>query len=121
MKSFLLIALLAAASCHLVIINGVETDLSENISLAPGVAQSFTNPFFFSVSISCTVSTPDSSDVIDIDLNGSGSVNGVSESGNFDYTVENGQTFEISAGASASVSLTNKGKSTVTADCDLSL
>ena len=118
MRAILLILLVAFASTHIITI---QQDLSETITLAPNTPQTISNPLSTPLTYSCVISTSDADDVIDIDLTGTGSVNGVSESGNFTYTVKDGETLTIVSGAGSELSLTNTGASTVVANCEYSL
>ena len=79
------------------------------------------NPLFFGVSASCKVSTQDESDILDGKiLKGSGTLNGQTITSNTTLTIKNGESFNITASAFASVEITNKGSNTVHADCSLS-
>jgi hypothetical protein len=101
---------------------GKLTDDLSSYDFMPNTPVVIANPLWFGISGKCTVKTNDTSDVIvGSILKGSGTLNGQTITSATTLTVKKGDTFTITASASAEVSITNKGKSNVHADCSLDL
>jgi hypothetical protein len=94
-----------------------------SFDFAPNQAQSIPNPLGSQISLNCKLSGSDASDTFfGIMKSGTGSVNGqqVPASG-ISFTVKNGDVVNLVGSAGSEVSITNKGASSVHADCDLAL
>lgn len=95
--------------------------ISQKITLSPGKPFEITNPLFFKISVSCNITTTDSSDnVFGKVLKGKASLNGNPiPSDGIIVEVHNGDVFKIEAEKFTKASLTNNGSNDVVADCSV--
>jgi len=108
-----------------IIYKKVSKVLKENsighYDFAPNTPVQISNPLVWSVSASCHVHTADpTDDLAGTMVSGTGSLNGKDVGKGLTLTVKDGDSFTISASAWAEVEITNKGVTTLHADCSLS-
>ena len=89
----------------------------------PNTAQSIPNPLGSDITLKCTITSTDASDVMAGQMvSGTGSVNGQTvPAGGISFTVKNGDVVTLQGSGSSEVSITNQGSNKVHADCDLAL
>jgi hypothetical protein len=94
-----------------------------SFDFTPNIPKSIPNPLGSSISLKCTISSTDSSDVMfGVMKSGVGKVNGIIvPAAGISFTVKNGDVVAIEGDAGSEVSITNKGNTNVHADCDFAL
>lgn len=84
----------------------------------PGKPLKVINPFGWDVSAKCALKTTDASNILEGKLiYGKGKINGRDVGSGMEMEIKNGDSFILDASPEAVVEITNKGQSTVTADC----
>src|SRR3990167_9348248 len=95
-------------------------DLSADFDFPTNAAQVLKNYFFWTITATCNLNTPDSNDEFYVRmLNKSARLNGIklSKGETMNFVIHNGDRLQISADAGAEVELTNQGQNTVKASC----
>ena len=108
------------ADCDLALSEPAPNSLM-SFDFQPNTAKSIPNPLGSDITLKCTITANDASDVLTGKMiSGTGSVNGQTiPSTGASFTVHNGDVLTIVSSGSGELSLTNQGASTVHADCDL--
>ena len=110
---------------HVTILDSLKTALGsyDSYDFVPNVPQTISNPLFWGISASCTLTSPDASDVLTGKMTaGNGTLNGqVVPAEGLTLTIKNNDVLAITCSEEAGVELTNLGTSTVHAQCGLTL
>jgi len=93
---------------------------SIKITLEPGKDKTLKNPLFWGLSAHCHIQCTGENQLVAKIIKGTGTLNGKAiNAAGLTLNVKNGDHFDITASASASVNMINNGKNVVHAECSL--
>lgn len=96
-----------------------DPNISLAITLNPGKAKAITNPLWWAISASCTITKANNdSEIAAKKTAGTIKINGIDVSNTYKLTVSKNTVFTIWASSGASVKLTNNSSEDVVANCN---